>query len=129
MTDGRIRLLGPLLAVLLQADDRKAIAASLAFLSALARAADARFTREYVALLDRPSTVAGHARGIEKRSTLITHTPPCGRLHHPRTAELDLRATPPARAAHSTECVRQSSLMQSTMRVQRRQSPCARTRR
>jgi hypothetical protein len=64
MTDDRIRVLGPLLAVLLQADDRKAIAAALAFLSALAStpAENARFTREYVALLDRPSTVAGHAR-------------------------------------------------------------------
>jgi hypothetical protein len=64
VTDDLLRLVKAQLAVLLQADDRKAIAASLAFLSALAptSAENARFTREYVALLDRPSTVAGHAR-------------------------------------------------------------------
>ncbi len=64
VTDDLLRLVEPELAVLLQEDGRKAIAASLAFLSALAPtpAENARFTREYVALLDRPSTVAGHAR-------------------------------------------------------------------
>lgn len=64
VTDERIRLVEPLLAALLEEDGLKAIAASLAFLSALAPTAaeNARFTREYVALLDRSSTVAGHAR-------------------------------------------------------------------
>ena len=64
VTDDLVRLVGPPLAVLLQEDGRKAIAASLAFLRALAPTAaeNARFTREYVALLDRTSPVAGHAR-------------------------------------------------------------------
>lgn len=66
VTDDLVRLVEPLLAALLQADDRKAIAASLAFLRALAPTPteNARFAREYVALLDRPSTVAGHAREV-----------------------------------------------------------------
>jgi hypothetical protein len=66
VTDDRVRLVEPLLAVLLQEDDRKTIAASLAFLSALAPTApeNARFTRQYVALLDRSSPVAGHAQEI-----------------------------------------------------------------
>jgi hypothetical protein len=64
VTSDRIRLVESLLAILLQADDRKTIAASLAFLAALApvTAENARFTREYMALLDRSSPVAGHAQ-------------------------------------------------------------------
>src|SRR5262249_26519635 len=66
VTDERARLVEPLLAVLLQADERKRLAAALAYLSALAPTAleNARFTREYVALLDRSSPVAGHAQEV-----------------------------------------------------------------
>jgi Trp operon repressor len=66
VTEDRIRLVEPLLADLLQADERKRVAASLAYLSALAPTApeNARFTREYVALLDRSSPVAGHAQEV-----------------------------------------------------------------
>ncbi|MGH3279972.1 MAG: hypothetical protein ACRDNW_12660, partial [Trebonia sp.] len=64
VTSDRILLVEPLLTSLLQPADRKAVAASLAFLSALAPAVaeNARFTRQYIALLDGPSTVAGHAQ-------------------------------------------------------------------
>jgi hypothetical protein len=66
VTDDLLRLVKPQLAVLLQEDGRKAITASLTFLRALAPtpAENARFTREYVALLDRTSTVAGHAQEV-----------------------------------------------------------------
>jgi Family of unknown function (DUF6493) len=64
VTKDRVRLVETSLAVLLQEDRRKTITDSLAFLSALAPTAaeDARFAREYVALLDRSSPVAGRAQ-------------------------------------------------------------------
>ena len=116
VTDDLLRLVEPQLAVLLQEDGRKAIAASLAFLSALAPTAaeNARFTREYVALLDRPSTVAGHAQeallGVDEAGLLDaeTFTEMCQRvllrpekkLVRAQLADLDRAARrDPARAA------------------------------
>ncbi|MCW2893831.1 MAG: hypothetical protein JWO75_3320 [Actinomycetia bacterium] len=80
VTDDLLRLVEPQLAVLLQEDGRKAIAASLAFLRALAPtpAENVRFTREYVALLDRTSPVGGHAQevllGVDEAGLLDTET-------------------------------------------------------
>jgi hypothetical protein len=76
----RVRLTGSLLAILLQEDDRKWVAGSLAFLRVLAPtpAENARFAREYVALLDRASTVAGHAQevllGVDEAGLLEAET-------------------------------------------------------
>jgi hypothetical protein len=80
VTDDLVRLVEPLLAALLQEDGRKAIAAALAFLRALAPTAteNTRSTREYVALLDRSSPVAGHAQevllGMDEAGLLDTET-------------------------------------------------------
>jgi hypothetical protein len=76
----RVRLAEPLLARLLEEDRREIIAGSLAFLRVLAPTAaeNARFVREYVALLDRPSTVAGHAQeallGMDEAGLLEAET-------------------------------------------------------
>jgi uncharacterized protein DUF6493 len=116
VTDDLVRLVEPVLAVLLEEDGRKAIAASLAFLRALAPtpAENARFTREYVALLDRTSPVAGHAQeillGVDKAGLLDagTFTEMCQRvllrpekkLVRAQLADLDRAAgRDPARAA------------------------------
>jgi hypothetical protein len=66
VADDRVRLVEALLGGLLQEDGREEIADSLAFLRALAPTVteNARFAREYIALLDRPSTVAGHAQQV-----------------------------------------------------------------
>jgi hypothetical protein len=66
VAEGRARLVEPLLGNLLQEEHREAIANELAFLRALAPTAaeNARFTRQYKALLDRSSTVAGHAQEV-----------------------------------------------------------------
>jgi hypothetical protein len=76
----RVRLVEPLLAGLLTEDGREATATSLAYLSALAPTAteNARFTAQYIALLDRPSTVAGHAQeallAVDKAGLLEAET-------------------------------------------------------
>jgi hypothetical protein len=80
VAEERVRLIEPLLAALLQSDERKTIAGLLAFLRALAPAAaeNARFTREYIALLDRSSPVAGHAQeallGVDEAGLLEADT-------------------------------------------------------
>jgi hypothetical protein len=76
----RVRLAEPLLARLLEEDRREIIAGSLAFSRVLAPTAaeNARFVREYVALLDRPSTVAGQAQevllGVDEAGLLEAET-------------------------------------------------------
>jgi len=59
-----LRFAGAAVTGLLQEDDGRAIAATLQLLRALdlTPVENARFTREYLAFLDRPSSVAGHAQ-------------------------------------------------------------------
>jgi len=76
----RARLVASLLASLLDEDGRKAIADSLEFLRALAptTAENACFAREYIALLDRGSTVADRAQeallGVDEAGLLEAET-------------------------------------------------------
>ena len=62
----RVRFVEPLLASLLQEEGRKTVADLLAYLSVLAPTAaeNAGFLRQYMALLDRSSTVAGYAQEV-----------------------------------------------------------------
>jgi Family of unknown function (DUF6493) len=80
VTDERGRLVERLLVRLLEEDRREVIANSLAYLRLLAptTAENARFAREYIALLDRPSTVADYAQealfALDKEGLLEAET-------------------------------------------------------